>query len=106
MGPSGSGPCRAGETNHAAGTAHRQRPATRICRTAGGWNPGNEKNPGGGTGGGGGPPRRGRGGAVDDDRDTGPGADGGSSRLWERDGALRTAQEFLARVQAAGRGAL
>jgi diguanylate cyclase (GGDEF)-like protein len=48
--------------------------------------------------------RRGRGGAVADD--VAVGADPASSRLWERDAALATAQEFLTRLLVDGRGAL
>ncbi|GAA2714895.1 diguanylate cyclase [Actinoplanes palleronii] len=48
--------------------------------------------------------RRGRGGVVADDADT-P-ADGGSSRLWERDAALAATHEFLTGLAAHHRGAL
>jgi predicted ATPase len=48
--------------------------------------------------------RRGRGGAVADDADTG--ARTVSSRLWERDAAMATAQEFLTRLLTDPRGAL
>ncbi|GAA3274750.1 diguanylate cyclase [Dactylosporangium vinaceum] len=48
--------------------------------------------------------RRGRGQAVGDDAEADPAA--GSSRLWERDGALSTTQEFMTRVSAGLRGAL
>ncbi|WP_432984599.1 diguanylate cyclase [Dactylosporangium sp. CA-233914] len=48
--------------------------------------------------------RRGRGQAVGDDIETDSAA--GSSRLWERDAALSTTQEFMTRVAAGLRGAL
>src|SRR4051794_20060162 len=48
--------------------------------------------------------RRGRGQAVGDDAEADPAA--GSSRLWERDAALSTTQEFMTRVSAGLRGAL
>jgi diguanylate cyclase (GGDEF)-like protein len=48
--------------------------------------------------------RRGRGGAVADDADTGVRTV--SSRLWERDGPMATAQEFLTRLQTEPVGAM
>ncbi|MDT4989141.1 MAG: hypothetical protein QOI74_3235, partial [Micromonosporaceae bacterium] len=47
---------------------------------------------------------RGRGGAVADDTDTG--VRSAMSRLWERDGPMATAQEFLTRLQTEPLGAL
>ncbi|GAA1570776.1 hypothetical protein GCM10009827_110770 [Dactylosporangium maewongense] len=50
--------------------------------------------------------RRGRGQAVGDDVEVSGGQGGGSSRLWERDAALSSTQEFLTRVAAGGHAAL